>query len=85
MLEMHWIVWIVVGVIAGWIAEHLTGRRHGLLTNLMVGLLGAVLGGWLAETVNFRPLAGPFLNNLIVATFGAIVLLLIFGLVRRRN
>ena len=53
MEEMSWIAWIVAGIIAGWIAEQLTGRRHGLITNLIVGLLGAFVGGWLADTMNF--------------------------------
>jgi len=81
------VAWIIVGVIAGWIAEHVTGRRHGLLTNLIVGIVGAFIGGWLAKTIGFSddlPF-GAFLNNLVIATAGAILLLLIFGLIRRRT
>lgn len=84
MEPMSWIAWIVAGIIAGWIAEQLTGRRHGLITNLIVGLLGAFVGGWLADTLNFRPLDNAFFNNLLIATGGAVILLFIFGLVRRR-
>jgi len=85
MEEMGWIGWIIVGIIAGWIAEQVTGRRHGLLTNLIVGILGAMLGGWLAGALGITLFGGPFINNLIIATIGAIILLLIFGLVRRRG
>lgn len=76
--------WIVVGIIAGWIAEHVTGRRHGLLTNLIVGIIGAFIGGWLASTLNIHFLESALFNNLIIATLGAILLLLIFGMIRRR-
>jgi uncharacterized membrane protein YeaQ/YmgE (transglycosylase-associated protein family) len=86
MAEMGWFAWIVVGIVAGWIAEQLTGRRHGLITNLIVGIVGAFVGGWLADTMGFAddlPF-GTLVNNLIIATGGAVILLLVFGLVRRR-
>ena len=76
--------WIIVGIIAGWIAEQVTGRRHGLITNLIVGIVGAFIGGWLADTMNIQFLDSALFNNLIIATIGAILLLLIFGLIRRR-
>ncbi len=76
--------WIIVGIIAGWIAEQVTGRRHGLITNLIVGIIGAFIGGWLANTLNIQFLDSALFNNLIIATLGAIILLLLFGLIRRR-
>lgn len=76
--------WIIVGIIAGWIAEQVTGRRHGLITNLIVGIVGAFIGGWLADTMNIQFLDSALFNNLIIATIGAILLLLVFGLIRRR-
>ena len=87
MQDMSWIAWIVVGIIAGWLAEHLTGRRHGLITNLIVGIVGGLIGGWLAEGMGFAGALpfGVFLNNLIIATGGAVLLLLLFGLIRRRG
>ena len=42
---MSILAWIVVGIIAGWLAERITGRHHGLLTNLFVGIFGAFIGG----------------------------------------
>lgn len=85
MEPMSWVAWIFAGIIAGWIAEHLTGRRHGLITNLVVGLLGSFVGGWLAKTLDYHPFDNVFLNNLALATGGAVILLFIFGLVRRRG
>lgn len=38
--------WIIVGLIAGWLAEQFTGRSHGLVTNLIVGVVGALVGGF---------------------------------------
>ena len=49
------IAWIIVGILAGWIAERVTGSDHGLLTNLIVGLVGAFIGGLLATFFGLRP------------------------------
>ena len=45
---MNLIACIAVGIIAGWIAERIMGRNHGLLMNLLVGIIGAAIGGFLA-------------------------------------
>jgi uncharacterized membrane protein YeaQ/YmgE (transglycosylase-associated protein family) len=73
---------IVVGILAGWIAEHVMHRRHGLMTNLVVGLIGALVGGVLASTLGVQ-FAG-FWGSLIVSALGAIVLLAVLNMVRRR-
>ncbi|WP_296814914.1 GlsB/YeaQ/YmgE family stress response membrane protein [Brevundimonas sp.] len=77
------IVAIIVGIAAGWIAEQVTGRRHGLVTNLIVGLLGALLGWFLATNVLDMGLDG-WIEWLLASAIGAIILLAVFGLVRRR-
>lgn len=76
------ILWIIVGILAGFIAEKVTKSNHGLLTNLIVGLLGAVIGGWLASALNLS-IAPGFLGTLIVASIGAILLLLVLQAVKR--
>ena len=73
---------IIIGIVAGWIAEQVMGRRHGLLTNLIVGVVGALLGAFLAGALGFE-FAG-FWGSLLVSTIGAIVLLAILGMFRRR-
>jgi uncharacterized membrane protein YeaQ/YmgE (transglycosylase-associated protein family) len=73
---------IVIGILAGWIAEQVMGRNHGLLTNLIVGVVGALLGAFLAGALGFH-FAG-FWGSLLVSTLGAIVLLFILGMFRRR-
>ena len=74
---------VVIGILAGWIAEQVTGREHGLLTNLVVGIVGAFLGAVLASALNIG-FAG-FWGSLIVSTVGAIVLLALVGLIRPRR
>lgn len=73
-------VWIFVGLIAGWIAEQITGRDHGLLTNLFVGVLGALIGSFLVDTVlGFSYPRGFNLATLSVATLGSVLLLWLVG------
>ena len=79
---MNIIIWIIIGIVAGWIAERVMNRSHGLLTNLIVGLVGALIGGFLADVLNIA-LEPWWLNALIFATLGAIVLLFILSLVKR--
>ena len=73
---------ILIGILAGWIAEKVMKRNHGLLTNLAVGVVGALIGGFLAGMLGLG--ASGLIGSLIVATLGAILLLFIVSLVRRR-
>jgi uncharacterized membrane protein YeaQ/YmgE (transglycosylase-associated protein family) len=71
---------IVVGVLAGWLAERITGRDHGLLMNLIVGIAGALIGGFLISSLlGFHYTEGFNLGSIAVATLGAVILLAIFG------
>jgi uncharacterized membrane protein YeaQ/YmgE (transglycosylase-associated protein family) len=74
--------WIVIGIVAGWIAEKVMKRNHGLITNLVVGVLGALVGGFIAGALGFG--ANGLIASLIIATLGAVLLLFVVGLVRRR-
>ena len=73
---------IVIGIFAGWIAEQIMGRNHGLLTNLIVGVVGAFLGAFIAGALGIG-FAG-FWGSLIISAFGAVVLLFLLSLVKRR-
>lgn len=73
---------IIIGILAGWIAEQVMGRKHGLLTNLVVGIVGAFLGAFLANIIGFE-FAG-FWGSLLVSAIGAVILLAILGMFRRR-
>lgn len=83
---MGLITWIIVGAIAGWLAgEVVKGSGFGLLGNIVVGVVGALLGGWIAGALLGLPggISGFNLTTLVVAFLGAVVLLLIIGLVTR--
>ena len=73
---------IIIGLIAGWIAERVTSHDHGLITNLIVGLAGSFIGGKLAEVLEI-PVFG-FFRTLLAAAVGAILLLFIWRAIRRR-
>ena len=77
------LLWIVVGIVAGFIAEKVMKGNHGLLTNLIVGLLGGVLGGFLFMNVLLIDLGSEIVNALVFATLGAIILLFLLRLVKR--
>ncbi|MGL4488037.1 MAG: GlsB/YeaQ/YmgE family stress response membrane protein [Rhizobiaceae bacterium] len=68
---------LLIGVLAGYFAEKAMNRRHGLLTNLLVGIAGSFVGGTLASVldINFY----GFVGNLVVATAGALLILWFFG------
>lgn len=85
---MNFIIWIVVGGLIGWIASIImkTDGQQGLFLNIVVGLIGALIGGWLisplvgAGTIN----DGAFnVGSLVVSLVGAIILLAVVNLLRR--
>jgi uncharacterized membrane protein YeaQ/YmgE (transglycosylase-associated protein family) len=83
------IAWIVLGAVAGLIAEHLTGRRIGLLLATVVGIVGALLGGYLAKTLFHVQTLNTFFNlsTWITAIAGALILFLLLRILfgGRRN
>ena len=85
---MNLIIWLVVGGLISWVASLImkTDAQQGLVLNVVVGIVGALLGGWLlsplvgAGTVN----QGDFsLMGLLVSLAGAIILLFVVNLIRR--
>lgn len=74
---MGFIAWIVVGLIAGWLAGMIMkGRGYGFLGNIVLGVIGALIGGWLGATMLGWGDAG-FVGSVVLATLGAVVLILI--------
>jgi uncharacterized membrane protein YeaQ/YmgE (transglycosylase-associated protein family) len=72
---------LVIGFIAGYVAEKAMNREHGLFTNILVGIAGSFVGGTLAGVLGLN--YQGFLGNLIVAVAGAVVILWIFGRARQ--
>lgn len=75
---------IVVGLLAGFIAENLMGGNYGLLTSLIVGLIGALVGPVILGALHMMPATGGFLPSLAVSTVGAIVFLFVLRLFQGR-
>ena len=74
--------WIVIGIIAGWLTGKLMrGSGYGILMDLVLGLIGAVIGGWIFGLLGISSYG--FLGSLAAATVGAIVLVAIARLFRR--
>ena len=68
---------LVIGFLAGWIAERTMNRDHGVLTNILVGIAGSFVGGTAAGMLGFQWYG--FVGNLVVASLGAIGILWFFG------
>ena len=79
------VVWLVVGAIAGFLAGLvMQGGGFGLIGNIIVGILGAVVSGYLFPRLGVSiPISDPFIRTIVVATLGAIILLVILGVIRR--
>jgi uncharacterized membrane protein YeaQ/YmgE (transglycosylase-associated protein family) len=75
---------IIVGALAGWLAEKLTRSDMGLLANIVMGIIGAVVGNFLLRLLSVGPAWG-FLGNLITATVGAVIVITIYRAVAGRR
>jgi len=81
----NFIVWIVVGALAGWVASIIMGRNRqmGALANIITGVIGALIGGYVMSLFGAQGVTGLNLYSIAVAIGGAVVLLLVLGLFRR--
>ncbi len=80
---MNIILWIVFGALAGWLASVIMGSRESLLMDIILGIVGAVLGGFIMNAFGHPGVTGFNLYSFVVAILGAIVLLLIGRAFRR--
>ena len=75
--------WIIIGAIAGFLANAVVGGiRGGLLATILVGIIGAFVGGWLLGLLGVSVGSGPWIPEIIKAFVGAVVFLLVLRLVR---
>jgi uncharacterized membrane protein YeaQ/YmgE (transglycosylase-associated protein family) len=74
--------WIVIGLVAGWLAAKITDSPRGLLRNLAVGLVGSLVGGFLARKLGVQ-VVPDFWGELITAIVGAVIFLLVWQAIRR--
>ncbi|MFA6270354.1 MAG: GlsB/YeaQ/YmgE family stress response membrane protein [Candidatus Paceibacterota bacterium] len=82
---MSFIIWIIFGVLVGWIASIImkTDPEQGFLLNIIVGVVGAVLGGWLMNTFGQNGVTGFNFYSFLVALLGAVILIAIVKMLRR--
>ncbi len=81
---MFWLWWILIGLAAGWLGGLIVkGSGSGFWINLLVGVIGAVLGGWLLSLIGIT--GDGLLWTLLSAVGGAVVLLLIVRLIARKT
>jgi uncharacterized membrane protein YeaQ/YmgE (transglycosylase-associated protein family) len=81
--KMGFITWIVVGLIAGWLAgQVMKGGGYGVLVDIILGILGGVLGGWVFGLLGIWP-GGGILGAIIVSFVGAVILVGITRLLKR--
>ena len=77
------LVILIVGAVAGWLAGLIVrGMGFGLIGNIVVGIVGAFIAGWLLPRIGIV-IGGGMIASIINATIGAVVLLVILGLIRR--
>jgi uncharacterized membrane protein YeaQ/YmgE (transglycosylase-associated protein family) len=76
------IVWIILGILAGWIASLIVGGGGNLLWYLLVGVIGSIIGGFLARAFNLRlRLGSAFIDQMVVSILGAIVFLILWRII----
>jgi uncharacterized membrane protein YeaQ/YmgE (transglycosylase-associated protein family) len=77
------IIWLIIGGVAGWAAGQIVkGYGFGLVGNIVIGIVGAYIAGWLFPFL-WVGIGGPIVAAIINAIIGAVILLLIVGLIRR--
>ncbi|HEY3298914.1 MAG TPA: GlsB/YeaQ/YmgE family stress response membrane protein [Armatimonadota bacterium] len=76
--------WIIFGGIAGWIASALTGQREGCLGEIAIGIVGALIGGFIFSVLGGVGVTGFNLWSIVVAVLGAVILIVIIRAIRRQ-
>jgi uncharacterized membrane protein YeaQ/YmgE (transglycosylase-associated protein family) len=77
------LIWLLIGAIAGWLAGQIVrGFGFGLIGNIVVGIVGAFIAGWLLPKLNVN-IGGGYIAEIVNAVIGAVILLVVVGLVRR--
>jgi len=74
---MSIVVWIILGLIAGWVASLITKTREGMVMNIVVGIIGAFIGGMVLNLFGGSGVSGLNLASILTAVLGAVILLAI--------
>jgi len=79
------ILWIIFGAIAGWIASIIMKSNDSLLMNIVIGIVGAIIGGWIMSALGGSPVNGFNLYSFLVAILGSVVLIWVVRAIRSHN
>lgn len=84
---INFIAWIIFGALAGWIASMImkTNAQQGAIGNIIVGIVGAFIGGFIVRLLTGNEVSGFNLTSLLVAILGAVILLAIVKMFRRSS
>ena len=82
-LSLGIIAWIVIGGLAGWIAGQIKDSSQGFFGNILVGIVGGLLGGWLLSLLGFDAAGGGFWFSLLTAILGSVILLSILNAIKK--
>jgi uncharacterized membrane protein YeaQ/YmgE (transglycosylase-associated protein family) len=81
---MSFLAWIVLGLVAGFIGSKIVNKAgEGILLDIILGILGAVVGGWLFSTFGATGVTGLNIYSLVVAVIGAVICLVAYHAIRR--
>jgi uncharacterized membrane protein YeaQ/YmgE (transglycosylase-associated protein family) len=83
--QMGWLAWLIVGAIAGWLASKVMRTSQGLLIDILVGIVGAFIGGFLFNQFGTAGVTGFNVWSVFVAFTGAVVLLAVIRLLSGRR
>jgi len=83
---MSFFMWLILGLVAGFIASHLVNHRgEGMVLDILLGIVGALIGGWLFHLFGHEGVNGLNLHSMFVATLGAVVFLFPYHAMRPRR
>jgi uncharacterized membrane protein YeaQ/YmgE (transglycosylase-associated protein family) len=83
-MNMSFLAWIVLGLIAGFIGSKLVNKSgEGLILDILLGIIGAVVGGWLFGKFGEAGVTGLNLYSILVAVVGSVIVLVVYHMIRR--
>jgi uncharacterized membrane protein YeaQ/YmgE (transglycosylase-associated protein family) len=79
------LIWMAIGLVAGWLASRVTGGGYGVIGDIVLGIVGAFLGGLIFRTMHWHAPFSGVASTIFVAFVGAVALLLLMRLIRRAS
>ena len=81
---MSFLAWVVLGLLAGYLGSKIVNKRgEGIVLDVLLGIIGAIVGGWLFNRFGEAGVTGFNVYSLLVAVVGAVVVLVVFNVIRR--